>query len=156
MIDPSVWREARREALDLRQLKNQPQIQASDISGEVLVLANHHARLAGVSEQVRFERLPVTEFRTRADYGTIITNPPYGERLGEEREVEQLYREMGEAFTRNETWGVYVLTSNERFDFFYGQRAEKKRKLYNGRIRCDLYQYPGPRPPRPPKPPADG
>jgi putative N6-adenine-specific DNA methylase len=154
MIDAKVWRDARREALDLRQLKNELQIQASDISGEVLVLANHHARLAGVAEHVRFERLPVSEFRTRADYGTIITNPPYGERLGEEREVEQLYREMGEAFTRNDTWGVYVLTSNERFDFFYGQRAEKKRKLYNGKIRCDLYQYPGPRPPRPPKAPS--
>lgn len=147
----TAWREARKEALDLRKRGVKLQIQASDRDPAVLSMANHHAKKAGVADQVRFEQLPVLNWAPRGDYGTIVTNPPYGERLGDEAEVEQLYREMGQAFRRNETWGAYVLTSFDRFEHFYGKRAEKKRKLYNGKIRCDLYQYPGPRPPRPPK-----
>jgi putative N6-adenine-specific DNA methylase len=148
----TAWREARKEALDLRKRDVQLQIQASDIDPLVLNLAIHNAKMAGVLDQIRFENKPVKDFTAYGDYGTIVTNPPYGERLGEEHEVEQLYREMGDAFRRNETWSAYVLTSFERFEHFYGKRAEKKRKLYNGRIRCDLYQYPGPRPPRAPRP----
>lgn len=148
----TAWREARKEALDLRKRDVQLQIQASDIDPLVLNLAIHNAKMAGVLDQIRFEHKPVKDFVAYGDFGTIVTNPPYGERLGEEHEVEQLYREMGDAFRRNETWSAYVLTSFERFEHFYGKRAEKKRKLYNGRIRCDLYQYPGPRPPRAPRP----
>jgi putative N6-adenine-specific DNA methylase len=148
LVPAQLWRDARKEALDLRQLKNHVQIQASDIDPDVLSLAGHHARLAGVADHVRFETRPVKLFGTNADYGTIVTNPPYGERLGDEPQVEQLYREMGEAFRRNETWSVFVLTSFDRFEHFYGKKADKKRKLYNGRIRCDFYQYMGPRPPR--------
>jgi putative N6-adenine-specific DNA methylase len=148
-VPATVWREARKEALDLRKRDVHLQIQGSDIDPAMIGLSQHHAKRAGVADQITFEARPVKLFGTHGDYGTIVTNPPYGERLGDEPEVEQLYREMGEAFRRNETWSVYVLTSFDRFEHFYGKKADKKRKLYNGRIRCDLYQYQGPRPPRP-------
>ncbi|RYD02867.1 hypothetical protein N752_22915 [Desulforamulus aquiferis] len=92
--------------------------------------------------------------RSKQKYGFIITNPPYGQRLGEIPEVEKLYREMGETFNNFDTWSFFVITSYEKFEQLYGKKADKKRKLYNGRVMCNLYQYPGPRPPRPRK--ADG
>jgi putative N6-adenine-specific DNA methylase len=152
LVPPEVWQEARQEADDLLVRDRQLQIVGSDISPEAIKLARFHAEQAGLSEHVRFEVKPVKDFKAEGEYGFIITNPPYGERLGEEKEVEQLYREMGEAFAKAPTWSAFVLTSFERFEHFYGKPAGKKRKLYNGRIRCDLYQYPGPRRPRPQAP----
>ncbi|MNK78123.1 Ribosomal RNA large subunit methyltransferase L [compost metagenome] len=152
LVPPEVWQEARQEADDLLVRDRTLQIVGSDLSPEAVKLARFHAEQAGLSEHVRFEVKPVKDFQAQGEYGFIITNPPYGERLGEEKEVEQLYREMGEAFAKASTWSSFVLTSFERFEHFFGKPAAKKRKLYNGRIRCDLYQYPGPRRPRPQAP----
>ena len=149
LVPAEVWAEARKEADDLLVRDRKLSIVGSDLSPEAVKLARFHAEQAGLSEHVRFEVKPVKDFRPEGEYGFIITNPPYGERLGEEKEVEQLYREMGQAFAQAPTWSAFVLTSFERFEHFYGKPAAKKRKLYNGRIRCDLYQYPGPRRPRP-------
>lgn len=150
LIPAAIWREAREEADELLVRDRRLQIVGSDVSAEAIKLAQFHAEQAGLSQHVRFEVKPVKAFRPEGEFGVIVTNPPYGERLGEQKEVEKLYREMGQAFAQAPTWGAYVLTSFERFEHFYGKRAEKKRKLYNGRIRCDYYQYPGPRRPRPP------
>jgi putative N6-adenine-specific DNA methylase len=78
----------------------------------------------------------------------LVGNPPYGERLGDRKEVELMYREMGQAFSKLDTWSVYMMTSLEHFEECYGKKATKKRKLFNGFIRTDYYQYWGPRPPR--------
>jgi putative N6-adenine-specific DNA methylase len=80
------------------------------------------------------------------NYGVVITNPPYGERMGEKEEAELLYKDFGKKFRELATWSIYTITSNENFEKLYGKKADKKRKLYNGRIKVDYYQYYGPRP----------
>jgi putative N6-adenine-specific DNA methylase len=87
--------------------------------------------------------------RSRHKYGYVICNPPYGERLGEIQEAERLYQEMRRVFGALDTWSFYVLTSHPKFEQLFGRQTDKKRKLYNGRIQCNFYQYFGPRPPRP-------
>ena len=82
------------------------------------------------------------------DYGCMITNPPYGERLGELKTVEELYRTLGKLMATNPTWSSYVITSMEYFEKLFGKRADAKRKLFNGRIKTDYYQFYGPRPPK--------
>lgn len=150
-LPSAIWQEARKEAVDLARRSQRLEIYGSDLNGEVIELARMHARQAGVADRIRFEERPVRELDLPGDYGVIICNPPYGERLGERVEVEQLYTEMGFAFRAHETWSAYILTSYEDFERFYGQKASKKRKLYNGRIKVELFQYHGPRPPRPEK-----
>ena len=97
---------------------------------------------------ISFKQMQVKDFTTRKEYGVIVGNPPYGERLGEKDEVQKMYREMGQAFADLDTWSIYMLTSEEQFESLYGKKATKKRKLFNGFIRTDYYQYWGKRPPR--------
>jgi putative N6-adenine-specific DNA methylase len=149
VIAAQLWRDARTEAIDGERRSRPIEIYGSDIDEEVLGLARRHADILGLGRRLKFEKIAVKDWKALADYGFIVTNPPYGERLGEAHEVEQLYAEMGEAFAKAPTWSVHVITGYERFERFYGKVATKKRKLYNGRIRCDLYAYPGPRRPRP-------
>jgi putative N6-adenine-specific DNA methylase len=92
--------------------------------------------------------MQVRDFTTTKEYGVIVGNPPYGERLGEKGTVQKMYREMGEALSGLDTWSIYMLTSDEDFEQHFGRQATKKRKLFNGFIRTDLYQYWGKRPPR--------
>jgi len=86
-----------------------------------------------VAEHIHFQRLPVSEVRTKSKYGYIVCNPPYGERLGEAKEVEALYREMGRVFRSLDTWSSFIITSYPRFEQLFGRKADKRRKLYNGR-----------------------
>ena len=81
-------------------------------------------------------------------YGTIICNPPYGERIGEIKECEKLYKDLGVNFKKLDKWSYYIITSNENFEKLFGKKANKKRKLYNGMIKCNLYQFFGERPPK--------
>jgi putative N6-adenine-specific DNA methylase len=103
---------------------------------------------AGFEEQIHFQRMPLSELSSAKKYGKIICNPPYGERLGSVEEVTALYREMGHVFKKLDTWSFYILTAYEEFEKLFGKKASKKRKLYNGDIKVDYYQYFGPRPPR--------
>ena len=148
IIPAELWKRAREEAgaavrrdLDFR-------ILASDIDGRVLKTARRNAELAGVAEYVAFQTLPVSDIRSKKKYGCIITNPPYGERLGEKKEAEELYRQMGTVFSELDAWSFYVLTAHEDFERFFGRRADRKRKLYNGRLKVDYYQFYGPKPPK--------
>ncbi len=142
------WEEAREEARDLAEYDRPLRIIGSDIDKNVLSLARYHARQARVDGQIHFQRQPVKDLSSKFKYGYIICNPPYGERLGEKKEVEHLYREMGKVFKELGTWSFYVLTANENFEKLFGRQADKKRKLYNGRIKVDFYQFFGPRPPK--------
>ncbi|TCP55726.1 putative N6-adenine-specific DNA methylase [Tumebacillus sp. BK434] len=148
VVPQRIWDQARAEAKDLAQMDRPLEIIGSDIDPEVLSLANYHIRQAKVSDAIRLKNLPVKALKTEAQYGVMIGNPPYGERLGERREVEAMYQELGVVAKQLDTWSVFMLTSNKSFEKFYGKRADKKRKLFNGRIECDLYQYLGPLPPR--------
>ena len=150
VIPKQLWQTARKEAHESANYDRKLDILGQDIDGEVLSLARYHAREAGVEEQVRFQTLPLAELRSRHKYGYIICNPPYGERLGDLAEAEQLYKQMGQVFKAHlDTWSYYVITSHEGFEKLFGRKADKNRKLYNGRIKTYYYQFFGPRPPRP-------
>jgi putative N6-adenine-specific DNA methylase len=147
-VPKNLWRQARKETRDLANYGQPLHIMGTDIDDRVLKIARYNAREAGVGEYIHFQRIPVAEIQSSKKYGKIICNPPYGERLGELREVERLYREMGRVFDRLDTWSFYILTAHPQFEKLFGRPATKKRKLYNGRIKVDYYQYFGPRPPR--------
>lgn len=117
------------------------EIYASDIDAECVNLTALNADKAGVGEYIRTSKLDACALHFDKSNGTIICNPPYGERLGEIRECEQLYGEIGAQFKKLDNWSYFILTSNENFEKLFGRRADKKRKLYNGMLKCNLYQF---------------
>lgn len=147
-IPARIWERAREEARDSIQRDRKLKIIGTDIDDSVLSLARYHRRMAGLDDQIHLQRLPVSELRSSRKYGCIICNPPYGERIGAPKEVESLYREMGKTFGLLDTWSIYILTAYQGFERVYGRKADRRRKLYNGRIECQFYQYFGPKPPR--------
>lgn len=145
-VPAELWRRAREEARDLAQPHRPLAIYASDIDPAALDLAWRAAAAAGVADALRFRQVAVDHLDPPPEEGGwIITNPPYGQRLGEDRAVAQLYRDLGRLSRRLPTWGVGVLTAHPRFQQLFGRPAARNRKLYNGRIRCYFYQYPPPR-----------
>jgi putative N6-adenine-specific DNA methylase len=144
----NIWEQARNEAEDLAKYDQPLDITGSDIDHRMVKIAAENAFEAGLGDLVSFKQMRVQDFAVKKDYGVIVSNPPYGERLGEKNAVEQMYREMGRVLGALDTWSVYIMTSNEQFEQLYGRPATKKRKLFNGFIRTDYYQYWGKRPPR--------
>ncbi|MEA5085498.1 MAG: class I SAM-dependent RNA methyltransferase [Lachnospiraceae bacterium] len=147
-IDKNIWKQARVEAYKAIDHDFTPVIYASDMDEEAIEVARENAIKAGVDDCIEFSVKPCQEAKLIGDYGCMITNPPYGERIGELKEVEQLYRDMGELMRTNPTWSAYVITSMEYFESLFGRKADAKRKLFNGRIKIDYYQFFGPKPPR--------
>lgn len=147
MIPANLWEGARTEARELIRNDRELSISGFDIDEAALSLARHHAREAGVEKAVHFQHRDVADLQSSKKYGCIICNPPYGERLEDAPAAERLYKEMGRAFKKLETWSLYVLTSHPRFESLFGRKADKNRKLYNGKIECHYYQFYGPRPP---------
>jgi len=139
-FDRGVWREARQVA-PTREYKGDYRIFASDIDPEAVEISKKNAVLAGVSDTVHFEVADATKFNRRTDRGVIVTNPPYGERIMEKREAEELYSAFGKAYFASENWSLFLLSSHTEFERTFGKSADKKRKLYNGMIKCDLYMY---------------
>ncbi|MFO2548811.1 class I SAM-dependent RNA methyltransferase [Alicyclobacillus cycloheptanicus] len=150
LVPAAAWQQGRDQAKEAVRSDVEVHIHASDIDAKVLSLAGFHARKAGVADCIHISQLDVRNFRPSESYGCIVTNPPYGERMGAEAEVSALYRTMGKTFAALDRWSVFVITSHPSFESLYGKRADKKRKLYNGRIQTNLYQYLGPLPPRQP------
>ncbi|NHM29178.1 THUMP domain-containing class I SAM-dependent RNA methyltransferase [Neobacillus terrae] len=147
-IPTTVWDEARNEVEDLAKYDQLLDITGTDIDHRMVKMATENAFEAGFADLIKFKQMQVRDITTPKEYGVIVGNPPYGERLGEKSAVEQMYREMGQAFAKLDTWSIYILTSNEDFEKLYGKPATKKRKLFNGFIKTDYYQYWGKRPPR--------
>ncbi|MBM6619297.1 THUMP domain-containing class I SAM-dependent RNA methyltransferase [Bacillus suaedaesalsae] len=147
-IDSKLWDEAREEAEDLAKYDQPLNIIGSDIDHRMVNMSKDNAFEAGLGDIITFKQMQVTDITSRDEYGVIIGNPPYGERLGEQSAVEKMYKDMGKAFAKLPTWSVYMLTSHPDFEKLYGKPATKKRKLFNGFIRTDYYQFWGPRPPR--------
>lgn len=147
-INKEYWKEekvnARKAILQDRKLN----IKAFDIDKEAIEISKENAFEIGVDDCIEFSVGNVLDFKTHDKYGVIISNPPYGERLGNKGKVEKLYIEIGKIFRQLDTWSIYIITSNENFEKLYGRKADRKRKLYNGRIKVDYYQYYGPRPPK--------
>jgi len=145
-IPAPLWQQGREEAQSLAQTGAALRISGSDIDDRALALARAHAREAGVLGALHLQRMPMEEIKSRYQYGLVICNPPYGKRVGQIGEVERLYRQMGEVFASLDTWSFFVLSSHPDFEALFGRRASRKRKLYNGRIQCNYYQFFGPHP----------
>lgn len=148
LVDRKYWYEAIDEAHDLMNTDIDTEIQGYDIDGEVLKTARRNAADAGVEHLIHFQRREVSQLSHPGKYGFIITNPPYGERLEEKEALPDLYREFGESFRKLDTWSAYMITSYEDAERYFGRRADKNRKLYNGMIRTYFYQFTGPKPPK--------
>ncbi|MDN5322611.1 MAG: putative N6-adenine-specific methylase [Clostridia bacterium] len=148
VIPRTVWRECRAETHDLAQYQRKLNIIGTDFDENILKIARRNAVEAGVEEQIHFQKMSLSQWSSSKKYGVIICNPPYGERLGERKQVEDLYREMGKIFTGYDTWSYYIITSHKDFEKLFGRKANKKRKLYNGAMETHYYQYFGPPPPR--------
>lgn len=144
-------RQIRKEAYEVMEIDRPLQLEGYDIDPRALHVARENAELAGVEDTIHFQVRDVSAFSTSRHYGYIITNPPYGERIGEVASVKELYRTMGSVMRPLDTWSKYIITSVETFEKDFGQKATKNRKLYNGRIKTYYYQYYGKRPPRPSK-----
>ncbi|WP_113929376.1 class I SAM-dependent RNA methyltransferase [Bacillus sp. P14.5] len=143
-----VWDDVRMEAEDLANYDQPLEILGTDIDHRMIEVSKNNAFEAGLGELIQFKQMQVRDFHSDKSYGVIVGNPPYGERIGERKEVEEMYKAMGHAFEKMDTWSKYIMTSHEGFEEVYGKKATKKRKLFNGFIRTDYYQYWGPRPPR--------
>ncbi len=148
-IPKSLWKDARKEAFDAIDQMADIQIKASDISRKAIEAARENAEEAGVSDCIAFSVLPFSELKAEEDYGIVICNPPYGERIGERQDLDQIYKDAKKFFGSNPTWSLYFLTSDKEFEkAFSNKPADKRRKLYNGRIETTYYQYYGIRPPK--------
>ncbi|WP_166830727.1 THUMP domain-containing class I SAM-dependent RNA methyltransferase [Thalassoroseus pseudoceratinae] len=147
-IASEIWTDVREDAKSQEVEKLAHPILATDIDTRAIQLARTHAAAAGIEDAIHFERKPFAELQTSREYGCIITNPPYGERSSSQRQAEATYRQMPKVFESLPTWSFYVLASNPKFEQLINRKADRRRKLYNGRLACTYYQFHGPRPPR--------
>ena len=140
-VDKKLWLQAADEAMD-QEFHGAYEIWGGDIDPAAVELSRHNAALAEVDDVVRFEVDDARTFHWGGLYGRVVTNPPYGERIMERREAEELYRAFGRAWDKlPEGWKLYLLSSHTEFERTFGKRADKKRKLYNGMLKCDLFMY---------------
>lgn len=140
-LPSKLWLNAADEAMD-HEFHGSYEIWGGDIDPAAVELARHNAKLAEVEDAVRFEVADATRFHWGGLRGRIVTNPPYGERLMEKEEAEELYRAFGKAWNKfPDGWQLYLLSSHTEFERTFGRQADKKRKLYNGMLKCDLFMY---------------
>jgi len=140
-ISPSLWKDIREEALENENKEAKPFILASDIDPKAIEIAKSNAKKAGVYDKIKFKVSDMRDVKPFKDKGVIITNPPYGERLMDAKRCEKLYTAMGEKFAEFDEAKKLILTSHQGFERCYGKEADRKRKLYNGMLKCYVYQY---------------
>lgn len=150
-VGPEVFREQRRHAMALIDNSQTLSLLGSDTDKRSILRARDNAGNVGVDQDIQFFVKDMREVNLHNDYGVVITNPPYGERMGEQEEIKALYEDFGEKMYPLDTWSTYVITKDEDFEKLFKRKADRKRKLYNGRIKVDYYQFYGPRPGEPPK-----
>ncbi|MBC8587917.1 THUMP domain-containing class I SAM-dependent RNA methyltransferase [Paratissierella segnis] len=146
IIDREYWTIARQDAFNAIDNNAKLQIMGCDIDKRSILRARDNAANLGLSDDITFFMKDMRDVDLNDEYGVIITNPPYGERVGDKEEITKLYVDFGEKFRKLKTWSIYVITSDKSFEKKYGMKADRKRKLYNGRIEVDYYQYYGPKP----------
>ena len=145
LIGKKYWYEAIDEANDLIEDEIETDIQGYDIDGSVVRMARENAENAGVAHLIHFQERAVKDLRHPKKYGFIITNPPYGERLEDWETLPQIYREFGESFKGLDNWSAYMITSFEDAERYFGRKADKNRKIYNGMLKTYFYQFQGPK-----------
>lgn len=141
MINESVWRQERARAGDKVIRDADFKAYGSDIDFNALQIAQENARRAGVAMKIDFSKRDIKDFVRKSEKGTVICNPPYGERMLDIKNAEDIYRTMGKIFTPEHGWAYYIITPDEEFETVFGRKADKRRKLYNGMIKCQLYMY---------------
>jgi putative N6-adenine-specific DNA methylase len=141
-----IWDDVRAEAEELADYDQPLNILGTDIDHRMIKVAEENAREAGFADIIKFQQRQVKDFVATEENGVVVGNPPYGERIGEIEVIEEMIQDMGRIFSKHPTWSVYMLSSMARFETLYGQPATKKRKLFNGFIRTDLFQFWGERP----------
>ena len=152
-IPEHFWEEEREKAFDAIDNDSEIRIEALDIDPRAIRAAKKNAEEAGVEDCIEFKVMDVKDYEIQEESGIIICNPPYGERIGEQEEIENIYRELTRILADEDTWSVYLITADKSFEaqFKFGDRpqfdgADRRRKLYNGRIETCYYQYYGKRP----------
>ena len=148
LIPRKYWYYAMDEARERVNTNIETDIQGYDLDGEIVKAARENAKLAGVEQLIHFQQRPVSQLNHPKKYGFVITNPPYGERLEDKAAMPALYKEIGEAFSRLDSWSEYVITGYEDAEHCIGKKAAKNRKIYNGMMKTYFYMFPGPKPPR--------
>ena len=148
VIDRKCWYRSIDEAQDMIDTSVITDIQGYDIDDSMVAIARENAKLAGVDHMIHFQRRPVAELSHPKKYGFVITNPPYGERLEDKKDLPLLYRTLGERFAQLDSWSLYMITSYENAEKEIGRKADKNRKIYNGMMKTYFYQFQGPKPPK--------
>ena len=148
LIPKKLWYDTIDEANEMIDDDIEVDIQGYDIDPEVLRAARENAKEAGVDHLIHFQQRAVKDLRHPKKYGFIITNPPYGERLEDKETLPPIYRDFGESFKKLDTWSAYMITSYEDTEKYFGKKADKNRKIYNGMLKTYFYQFIGPKPPK--------
>lgn len=148
LIAPSVWEDVREEEKSYIDKDVEVHLQGYDIDPDVLKAARENAKRAGVDHMIHFQERSVEFLSHPKKYGFIVTNPPYGERMEEKKDLPKLYGQFADALDKLDTWSAYLITSYEDTEKYLRRKAGKKRKIYNGMIRTNFYQFPGPKPPK--------
>lgn len=148
LIPKKLWYDTIDEANEMIDDDIEVDIQGYDIDPEVLRAARENAKDAGVDHLIHFQQRAVKDLRHPKKYGFIITNPPYGERLEDKETLPAIYRDFGESFKKLDSWSAYMITSYEDTEKYFGKKADKNRKIYNGMLKTYFYQFLGPKPPR--------
>lgn len=140
-IKKDLWEKAFEEAEDQANYDQELDIIGSDIDHNMIKVANENAKEAGLGDLLSWKQMQVKDLFIRKENGYILSNPPYGERIGDKEAIAKMYKDLGAIMDNHPTWSVYILTAFEHFEKEYGKKATKKRKLFNGFIRTDYYQY---------------
>ena len=139
-VPKTVWQTARSEAMD-REFRGDYRILGTDIDPASLEIARANAAKAGVGRLIEFREADATKMSLPSDRGLIVCNPPYGERMLEQRSAQRLYQAFGRHIKFADGWKKYIISSEPEFEHYFGKPAAKKRKLYNGRLQCNVYMY---------------
>ncbi len=148
LIDRKLWYEAVEEANDEINKDVEVDIQGYDLDGEVIKIARENAKRAGVDHLIHFQQRDVADLHHPKKYGFVITNPPYGERLEDKKDLPALYTTIGKAYQGLDDWSLYMITSYEDAERYIGRKADKNRKIYNGMLKTYFYQFMGAKPPK--------
>lgn len=146
-FDQEIFKEEKKKCYSEIKYDEKLEILASDVSHKAIKIARANAEILGLEEDISFFQKDIRDLDLPDDYGIIITNPPYGERIGKE-DVDELNKELGKLAKSLKTWSYYIITANENFEKNFGKKADRNRKLYNGRLKTYYYQYYGPKPKR--------
>lgn len=148
IIDPSIWKDCFDEAREDVDMSAECNLQGYDIDPEAVKIARLNAKQAGVEDKIHFQVRDVADLKHPKKYGFIVTNPPYGERLEDKKDLPELYGKLGTAFKALDSWSMFVITSYEDAPKYIGKKADKNRKIYNGMLKTYFYQFLGPKPPK--------